>query len=46
MGFLKELLARPENERPFIVIPVGYPADDAVVPDLEKKPLDEIVVRA
>jgi nitroreductase len=46
MGFLKELLGRPENERPFIVIPVGYPAGDAVVPDLEKKPLDEIVVRA
>jgi nitroreductase len=45
MGFLKELLERRDNERPFILIPVGYPADDAVVPDLEKKPLDEIVVR-
>jgi iodotyrosine deiodinase len=45
MGFLKEILGRPENERPFILIPVGYPADDAEVPDLEKKPLDEIAVR-
>ncbi len=45
MGFLRELLERPENERPFILIPVGYPADDATVPNLERKPLDEIVVR-
>jgi nitroreductase len=45
MGFLKEILERPENERPFILVPVGYPATDAVVPDLDKKPLDEIVVR-
>jgi len=44
MGFLKEILGRPENERPFVLIPVGYPAEDADVPDiaLEKKPLDEI----
>ena len=45
MGFLRDLLDRPENERPFILIPVGYPADDAVVPDLQRKPLDEIVDR-
>jgi iodotyrosine deiodinase len=45
MGFLRELLDRPENERPFILIPVGYPADDAVVPDLRRKPLDEFVAR-
>ena len=44
MGFLRELLGRPANERPFVVIPVGYPADEAVVPDLERKPLDEIAV--
>ena len=42
MGFLKEILDRPENERPFILIPVGYPAADAEVPELEKKSLDEI----
>jgi iodotyrosine deiodinase len=45
MSFLKKLLDRPENERPFLLIPVGYPADDAVVPDLEKKPLDDVVVQ-
>jgi nitroreductase len=45
MGFLKEILERPDNERPFILVPVGYPADDAVVPDIDKKRLDEVVVR-
>ena len=44
MGFLRELLGRPENERAFCVIPVGYPAEGATVPDLERKPLDEIAV--
>lgn len=44
MGFLREVLERPENERPFLLIPVGYPADDAVVPELQRKPLDEISV--
>jgi iodotyrosine deiodinase len=44
MGFLTRILGRPENERPFILIPVGYPAGDAQVPDiaLRKKPLEEI----
>jgi iodotyrosine deiodinase len=42
MGFLKEILERPENERPFLLIPVGYPAEDAEVPLLEKKSLGEI----
>jgi iodotyrosine deiodinase len=45
MRFLGEILGRPESERPFILIPVGYPADDAEVPDLERKPLDEIMVQ-
>jgi iodotyrosine deiodinase len=44
MGFLAEILERPPNERPLVVIPVGYPADEAEVPDLERKPLDEIAV--
>jgi nitroreductase len=44
MGFLSRILERPANERPFILIPVGYPADDAEVPDLERKPLDEIML--
>ena len=42
MGFLNEILDRPENERPFLLIPVGFPADDAEVPDIGKKPLGEI----
>lgn len=45
MGFLREILERPDNERPYVVIPVGYPADDCTVPDLERKSLDEILVR-
>jgi len=42
MGFLHDLLGRPENERPFIVVVTGYPADGAQVPDLQKKGLSEI----
>jgi iodotyrosine deiodinase len=42
MGFLKEILERPENERPFLLVPVGYPAEDAEVPELTKKQLGEI----
>jgi iodotyrosine deiodinase len=44
MGFLSELLGRPENERAFLVMPVGYPARDAKVPDLHRKTLEEIAV--
>jgi nitroreductase len=44
MGFLKEILGRPENERPFLLIPVGYPAADAEVPELRKKSLDEVAL--
>lgn len=44
MNFLQQLLGRPENERPYLLIPVGYPAEDAVVPDLQRKPLSEISV--
>lgn len=42
MGFLNEILNRPAHERPFVVLVVGYPAEDAMVPDINKKPLDEI----
>lgn len=45
MGFLAEILGRPKNERPFLLIPVGYPAPDAQVPAIRKKPLDEIMIR-
>ena len=44
MNFLQKILERPENERPFLLIPVGYPADDASVPDLKRKGIDEIMV--
>ena len=44
MGFLSELLERPANERPYLLIPVGYPAEECLVPAaaLVKKPLAEI----
>jgi iodotyrosine deiodinase len=40
MGFLNELLERPVNEKAFLLLVVGYPADDAVVPEISRKPLD------
>jgi nitroreductase len=48
MAFLNEILGRPANERPFVLLPVGYPADGCTVPAeaLRKKPLDEILVVA
>jgi nitroreductase len=45
MAFLSEILERPPNERAYVVIPVGYPTDDAQVPVLSKKSLGEIMVR-
>jgi len=45
MGFVRAILERPENERPYVLIPVGYPADGCMVPDLVRKPLDKILVR-
>lgn len=44
MGFLKDVLGRPDNERPFLLIPVGFPARDAIVPKLERKGLDQTSV--
>jgi hypothetical protein len=45
MRFLNAILDRPRNERPFCLIPVGFAADDATVPDIGRKPLEEVVVR-
>ena len=42
MTFLRELCGRPANEKPYLILPVGYPSDDCVVPDLSRKPLHEI----
>lgn len=45
MGFLREVLGRPEHERPFLLIPVGYPAEGCTVPAkaLLRKPMDEVL---
>ena len=45
MGFLRDVLGRPRHEHPFVLIPVGYPAEGARVPDLAKKTLDEVRVQ-
>ena len=42
MNFLTDILKRPKNERPFLLIPVGYPAENCMVPDLQRKPLELI----
>ena len=42
MGFLSEILERPSNEKPFLLLPVGYPAPGAEVPDISKKGVDDI----
>ena len=42
MGFLSEVLGREKHERPYLLIPVGYPAPDARVPDIQRKSLDEV----
>ena len=42
MRFLNELLGRPAYERPFLILVAGYPAADATVPQVTKKPLEEI----
>lgn len=43
MGFLSSILRRPPNEKPYLLLPVGYPAEGAQVPDISKKPLAEIM---
>ena len=44
MNFLSKTLNRPANEKPFLLIPVGYPADECWVPDIKRKELEEICV--
>lgn len=44
MGFLGALLGRPENEKPFLLMPVGYPHEEATVPNLRRKPLEDVSV--
>jgi nitroreductase len=45
MGFLQRILGRPDHERAYLLIPVGFPAAGCQVPNLERKPLEEIRVR-
>lgn len=45
MNFLAQILKRPENEKPFLLIPIGYPAEGCTVPKLTRKPLSDIVIR-
>lgn len=44
MAFLREVLERPANERAYVLIPVGYPAEGCRVPDIERKPLSDVLV--
>ena len=44
MNFLTKALSRPENERAFLLMPIGYPAEDAQVPNIKRKTLSEVVV--
>lgn len=44
MNFLAEVLERPANEKPFLLLPVGHAGTDAVVPDIERKPLEDVSV--
>ena len=44
MVFLTTLLERPENERPFVMFPIGHPLPDTHVPDLQRKTLDDVMV--
>jgi iodotyrosine deiodinase len=44
MGFLRDLLERPRNEKPYLLLPVGYPADGCRVPVLTKKPLSDVLL--
>jgi iodotyrosine deiodinase len=44
MGFLSQVLQRPANEKPYLLLPVGFPAEDAEVPEIAKKPLNEIAL--
>jgi iodotyrosine deiodinase len=44
MAFLSRILERPAYERPFLLVPLGHPADDCVVPEISRKPLERIMV--
>ncbi|NQZ75396.1 MAG: nitroreductase family protein [Ekhidna sp.] len=44
MNFLTKILERPDNERPYLLLPIGYPKEEVYVPALDRKPLEEVAV--
>jgi nitroreductase len=44
MNFIAKALNRPENEKPFLLLPVGYPAENCEVPDLKRKDFEDIAI--
>ena len=44
MNFLTKILGRPSNERPFLLIPVGFPVEEAMVPDLQRKKMPDVIL--
>ena len=44
MNFLQKVLERPENEKPFLLIPVGYPAEGTEVPNIDRKLESEVII--
>lgn len=44
MNFLSKVLNRPENEKPFLLVPIGYPLETTMVPDIKRKPIEDIAV--
>jgi iodotyrosine deiodinase len=45
MNFLSKILHRPDNEKPYLLLPVGYPADNATVPDIHRKSIEDILIK-
>ncbi|MBB6326259.1 nitroreductase [Algoriphagus iocasae] len=45
MNFLSQILERPSNEKPYLLVPVGYPKHETYVPDIERKKLNEVLIR-
>ncbi len=44
MGFLREILNRPEHEHAMLLLPVGYPHEDAMVPDIQRKAIEDVLI--
>jgi iodotyrosine deiodinase len=43
MGFLNDICGRPESEKPLVLVVTGYPASDATVPDISRKPAQDVI---